>query len=158
MQTKTCSKCGESKPLSGFHRDKSKRDGYTYQCKDCRRANLHRWRRSPEGNAKYNANQRRKYAATRDAQKKRRYAIIRAKPWLRAAHNAVNNAIRKGELQRAKDVQCDQAGADCHGMHQWHHDDYTKPLDVRCLCASHHKRWHALNEPRVPLAENDACP
>ena len=24
-----------------------------------------------------------------------------------------------------------------------HHDDYDKPLNVRWLCAEHHRQWHA---------------
>ncbi len=36
-QTKVCSKCGEEKPLSEFHRDASKKDHHASQCKICRR-------------------------------------------------------------------------------------------------------------------------
>ena len=36
---KKCSKCGESKPLSEFGKDKQREDGLYPQCKDCRRAN-----------------------------------------------------------------------------------------------------------------------
>jgi hypothetical protein len=154
---KKCSKCGEEKPLSGFHKDKSKQDGYTYQCKDCRRGNLQRWRKSPEGNAKYNANQRRRYAENPARQRERRYAIVRKKPWLRNAHNAVNKAVRKGALPPAKDVPCELVGPDCHGAHQWHHDDYNKPLEVRCLCASHHKLWHLENTPKTPTEQLAVC-
>lgn len=32
---KTCTKCGETKPLDAFHRDKSVPDGRTYNCKVC---------------------------------------------------------------------------------------------------------------------------
>lgn len=35
---KRCSACGESRPLSGFHRDKSRKDGRRNQCKVCVRA------------------------------------------------------------------------------------------------------------------------
>lgn len=36
MQTKTCTKCGEEKPLTGYHKDKSKKFGVHSQCKVCR--------------------------------------------------------------------------------------------------------------------------
>lgn len=32
---KTCSKCGEVKPLDGFYKNRSTLDGFTYQCKKC---------------------------------------------------------------------------------------------------------------------------
>lgn len=35
---KTCTKCGETKPLSEFSADKSKQDGLHTQCKSCRSA------------------------------------------------------------------------------------------------------------------------
>lgn len=38
MDSKTCTKCGETKPRDEFHRDKSKRDGRRSRCKKCVRA------------------------------------------------------------------------------------------------------------------------
>ena len=38
MQTKICSKCGEDKPISEFHKDKSKRFGIVNRCKECKRS------------------------------------------------------------------------------------------------------------------------
>jgi hypothetical protein len=35
MKTKVCSKCGDPKEYSEFPRDKSRKDGYSYNCKDC---------------------------------------------------------------------------------------------------------------------------
>lgn len=32
---KTCSKCGEAKFLTDFHKDKTSRDGHCYHCKQC---------------------------------------------------------------------------------------------------------------------------
>ena len=32
---KTCTTCGETKPLSEFHRDKSRKDGYRAHCGEC---------------------------------------------------------------------------------------------------------------------------
>lgn len=41
---KRCSKCGESKPHSEYHRDKQKRDGLSAWCKSCRNASGAAWR------------------------------------------------------------------------------------------------------------------
>ena len=40
---KACTKCGEVKPLDGFHRDKNKKDGRKYECKECMRERNRRW-------------------------------------------------------------------------------------------------------------------
>lgn len=34
---KTCNMCGESKGLSDFHRDSTRKGGYEYRCKTCKR-------------------------------------------------------------------------------------------------------------------------
>ena len=39
---KTCTKCKETKELSGFPKDRSRKDGHTSQCKACRRSNQDR--------------------------------------------------------------------------------------------------------------------
>jgi len=36
--SKTCTKCGADKDLSEYHRDKSRKTGYTESCKDCKNA------------------------------------------------------------------------------------------------------------------------
>lgn len=38
VELKTCRKCGEAKPLSSFHRNKTKPDGLAYMCKECTNA------------------------------------------------------------------------------------------------------------------------
>lgn len=35
METKTCCKCGETKPLDSFYRDKKAKDRHCYRCKEC---------------------------------------------------------------------------------------------------------------------------
>ena len=40
---KRCSRCGEIKPYSDFHRDNRKGDGYQRYCKNCRRAYDHEY-------------------------------------------------------------------------------------------------------------------
>ena len=41
--TKECSKCGSKKSETEFYRDSSKDDGFTNDCKECRRAYVREW-------------------------------------------------------------------------------------------------------------------
>lgn len=71
----------------------------------------------------------------------------RRNPHKRAAHVATGNAIRDGRLVRQP---CEVCG---HEPAEAHHDDYSKPLDVRWLCtahhAEHHKRERAIKRERA---------
>lgn len=62
-----------------------------------------------------------------------------AKPAMYAAHRAFTLAINHGEIKR--ETTCEQCGSDRRV--EGHHDDYSKPLDVRWLCRSCHCRHHA---------------
>lgn len=54
-----------------------------------------------------------------------------------AARWKVHRALKAGSLMRCP---CEVCGADkTHA----HHDDYSKPLDVRWLCPMHHREHHA---------------
>lgn len=54
------------------------------------------------------------------------------------AHALMREAIRKGTLVRQPCEKCGNTTVDGH------HDDYSKPLDVRWLCRKHHTAHHAL--------------
>lgn len=41
---KTCTKCLIEKPLSAFHRDRSRKDGYRHPCRECVKARQAEWR------------------------------------------------------------------------------------------------------------------
>lgn len=56
-----------------------------------------------------------------------------------AAQQAVRFMVLAGALERGP---CEHAGPDCRGDIQAHHEDYSKPLDVRWLCAHHHRAAH----------------
>lgn len=66
--------------------------------------------------------------------RKRRWT--EANPEKRAAHQAVEYALRKGRMERRS---CERCGAQ---KAQAHHDDYSKQLDVTWLCPSHHRERH----------------
>lgn len=61
---------------------------------------------------------------------------IKHNPEKRSAQNAASNAVRDGRLE--KPWKCERAGDDCRGRIESHHDDYSKPLEVRWLCKAHH--------------------
>src|SRR4051794_27047026 len=59
-------------------------------------------------------------------------AYRRRHPARRTAWNAVYNAIKRGEMEKEPCEVCGNPEAEAH------HDDYSKPLDVRWLCRDHH--------------------
>ena len=61
----------------------------------------------------------------------------KANPEKRRAQSAVAYALRVGRLLRGV---CEVCGAE--KVHA-HHDDYSKPLEVRWLCPKHHAANHA---------------
>lgn len=86
------------------------------------------------------------YQATevgKQAMRRAKARFIHSNPVKRAAHVACGNAIRDGKLFRQP---CEVCGAKA----QAHHDDYSKPLDVRWLCSTHHAEWHKHNTPKCP--------
>lgn len=78
---------------------------------------------------------------------RRAYVSERARAWRKKnpeaarAQAALSYALKSGALGRGS--QCDQADDSCCGELSAHHDDYSKPLEVRWLCRSHHSRYHA---------------
>lgn len=50
-------------------------------------------------------------------------------------------AIMRGDIKKHSCEICGNENV------QAHHDDYNKPLQVRFLCPSCHRKWHVANEP-----------
>lgn len=71
----------------------------------------------------------------RKAELMRGYAIKHADR--HAARRAVRAEIEAGRMTRQPCEICDAEPAHAH------HDDYSKPLDVRWLCEPHHREHHA---------------
>ncbi len=66
------------------------------------------------------------------------------RPWQNTektrARAAVKYALKSGKLIR---MGCEVCGGKAHA----HHEDYSKPLEVRWLCAMHHGREHRREIP-----------
>lgn len=134
---KECFKCGAMKPYTEFYKHKQMSDGYLNKCKTCAK---HDVRKNRADNVEYY----REYDAKRykdDPKVRQRIARVtmewkKRHPDRYRAHYAVGNAVRDGRLEKKP---CEVCGATyVHG----HHDDYTKPLEVRWLCPIHHKEHH----------------
>lgn len=112
-----CKKCGTEMRR---YPDPSRPKGFHDQCPAC---NAERLR------------QRRQDDPEENREKNRRWR--EENPNAYAAHQTVKNAVRTGELKAAP---CERCGRDDQ-IHA-HHDDYSKPLDVRWLCPDHHRERH----------------
>lgn len=154
--SKTCSKCGETKPLEEFHKSPSGADGYRGYCKECQKEKAKAYykankeRHAASGKAWYEANKERRAAAARawheanpDAVKTYRERNRERWPEKVSARLVVRHATAAGTLVKQP---CEVCGAlEVHG----HHDDYSQPLTVRWLCPLHHTEHHTEHHTKI---------
>ena len=132
--TKTCFKCGVERPLDDFYRHPGMADGHVNKCKECAKQDTSKnYRARIDHYLAYERN--RNQEADRKAARAV-YARLRPEAKRRAAMVA-GNAIKRGGLKRCP---CEVCGTTVRV--QAHHDDYSKPLDVRWLCFAHHREHH----------------
>jgi len=163
---KRCTKCGRELPATTdfFRRSSGGLHGVQARCIDCTRAHNREYQRRynaehPETNAEWrerNHNKvlekgRRYHAKHRESINARRRARSQADPssprasrdlWNEqnpekvAAYLMVRKAVNRGELIKHPCEVCGGEKAEAH------HDDYSRPLDVRWLCRAHHVAHH----------------
>lgn len=121
-----CNKCNAKKDDSAdfYANDRT--------CKECRKEKVRQNRRA---NIEYYRAYDRKRGNRQGIEYVRKYRAENEAKY--KAHTKVNNAIRSGELNPEP---CEMCGIS-ETVHA-HHDDYAKPLNVRWLCAKHHRQWH----------------
>lgn len=125
-------------------------------CASCREKDLRRKRAATERRKAqrtvYNAahrEERRQYRRQWEA-RNRTQRTAKEMEWRRnnpekfTAQRALRRAVRIGEIVRPE--TCGQCGA--RGQIDAHHDDYSRPLDVRWLCKACHSREHAAEHAR----------
>lgn len=148
---KTCKRCLEQKEITEFYRHHAMADGHLSFCKPCvRRYALEHRRRNLERVQRYDRlrgrGEKRKAAVAERAKRNREYSRAKCResaqryPDKLRARALVGNAVRDGRLKRCA---CERCGDE---RVQAHHDDYTKPLDVRWLCSKHHGEEHRRHE------------
>jgi hypothetical protein len=138
---KRCSSCKQEKDQSEFYTDKKAKDGLKSQCKKCHSLCSVRTRdidKHRESNKNW---MRRSKYYTREEVRERELLRCRVKnrSWHAKARNLANRAVDLGFLVRP-DV-CSVCGAEGVKTHA-HHDDYSKPLDVRWVCIDCHGKLH----------------
>lgn len=160
-----CTRCGETKPITEFHRNKASATGHVSRCKSCiaHLNHLHHIKNADRIRARRMAT----YAANREVfaqrwakwytanqSRRSKSETARAAQWvkdhpeaatiIRRSISAVQQALRTGRLIRP--AACEQCGRICKP--QGAHHDYSLPLDVRWLCRSCHSRWD-MAEPKI---------
>ena len=156
-----CNQCKHVKPADYFYKSQPAK------CKECvksnvranRRANIDHYRAFDRARAN-----RPDRVAAREAYAKTeagRAAAGRAKAcWAEAnkvkkqAAYHVSNAVRDGKL--AKPCSCSECGKSNTRI-EGHHDDYSKPLEVRWLCSACHRAWHKENGEGLNAKEEQAA-
>lgn len=134
MTSKACFKCGAVLLLSEFYAHPRMADGHLNKCKTCTKRDV----------AARPKEVTRAYDRFRSKDPKRRAwaraskaAYNAAHPEQRAAWRAVQNAVAAGRLVRQPCSSCGAPEAEAH------HDDYSRPLDIRWLCSACHRAHHA---------------
>lgn len=142
---KACRKCLKFKHYEDFPNEKRNKDGKSARCRKCEIKRSGEWAKT-KGKEKRKASIK-KYQGTKigkeaKSRANKNYVPKYRKQWPNKykAHNMVNNAIKSKKLFKEP---CEVCGA-IESVHA-HHDDYLKPLNVRWLCAAHHKQWHDEN-------------
>jgi hypothetical protein len=132
---KTCFKCGKEKELEEFYRHSAMGDGRLGKCKACTKKDVaENYRKNIEH---YVAYEKQRFKSPERKQQLLKYQQSRRikSPGKYKCHTAVSNAIKDGKLIKQP---CEVCGTKAEA----HHDDYSKPLDVRWLCRKHHLEHH----------------
>ena len=133
---KTCFKCNVEKPVTDFYVHPQMGDGRLGKCKQCTKQDVsENYRKNISHYVEYEKNRyrepKRRAAAARYLQ-----GIRERNPQKAIAWDATSNAIRDRRLASQPCEVCGSAKVEAH------HDDYSKPLEVRWLCRMHHLVHH----------------
>lgn len=151
---KKCFKCREIKPLGEFYAHPQMPDGHLNKCKTCAkrdRSENYRARKDyyKAHDRKRNKQPHRRSYIARNNQRLRqeypeRYKEYRRRekqrhPERHQARTILGNAVRDGKIHRQPCAICGTT-ENVHG----HHPDYSRPLNVVWLCATHHGEEHQV--------------
>jgi len=139
---KICSKCKVPKPFSNFSKSSANKDGLYAWCKDCK-ADSQRYYRQTEVGKECHSKYQKKYRKTKFGKLKRNKGRKLWKlnyPERNKAHTAVHRALKNGTLFQLPCEVCNSLDSEAH------HDDYSKPLEVRWMCHKDHMKFNKEND------------
>ena len=153
---KVCRECNTEKPLTEFYKHERMADGHLNKCIPCVKSRVHKHREAhlekileddkKRAKKPHRVQARKDYQQTEAgklSKKRAMAAYFKRHPMIYAARVITGNAIRDGKLFPQASCSACNSTEKIEG----HHDDYTKPLDVRWLCERCHKQWHRENKP-----------
>lgn len=127
--TYICFVCKKELTACSFHKDSSRRSGYSNRCKVCQQEKSAKDRKTMHW-----AEYQRKRLAADNTKRLNKLAQQRAwhkrNPLVQPAYDALHKALKDGTIVRPK--ECSECKKVCKP--EAHHDDYTKPLDVVWVC------------------------
>ena len=135
---KRCFKCGVTKPLDDFYAHPMMKDAHLNKCRTCTKRDTREWeQRQPIDERRKYKNEYIKRPKRRDAMND--YLRLQRVKWPEKirARAIIDKMLIEGTLKRQP---CEVCGT-TERIHA-HHPDYFKPLEVRWLCAKHHKAEH----------------
>ena len=116
---KKCKICQETKNTDAFCMARANLDGLDTRCRECNKARVRSIRDKRPG---YN--------------KEHTKAFKQRFPEKRAAHRAVERALKAGTLTKQPCSICGKTDSESH------HEDYSQPLEVIWFCRAHHAAHH----------------
>lgn len=147
---KECFKCHRVLPLEEYYKHLAMGDGHLGKCKSCTKADtaarVEAKKSDPDWVVSEALRQRKRQAEARvtgkavalTGEKRREVHRKHAEkyPEKMLARTLLGNAVRDGKIIRQPCEACGSTDSEAH------HDDYSKPLDVKWLCPKHHAERH----------------
>ena len=132
---KPCKKCG------GTRRYQPRPGTKTGACIDCANARSKRWEQNNRDRVKeiqqrYKQNNLETWKASKIKSRKKEAL---KKPVETKARRIVRHAVRRGDLPKVSTCTCADCGVQAR---EYHHEDYSKPLEVVPLCRGCHIKRH----------------
>lgn len=120
-----------------FYKHPQMPDGRVNKCKECNKKDV-------RDNRNKNIDYYRSYDRERGSRQDKEYLKIYRKgnPIKNRCRMLVNYALKVGQLIKQPCEVC-RSKSSVHA----HHDDYSKPLDIRWMCCICHNAWHKNNTP-----------